>query len=159
TAWWTDRLVRLVRAGVAGFRCDAPHRLPASTWRRVIAGVCDAANGCRFLAWRPGLAWPQLAALADAGLDGGVSSGPGWDGRASWFVTESEILRHIAPVIAAPEAPFDARLAARLSPLDDLRLAYRHRLRLAAATGSGLMVPMGFEFAAAHRMDPRRSRP
>jgi starch synthase (maltosyl-transferring) len=159
TAWWTERLVRLARAGAAGFRCDAPHRLPAATWRRVIAGVCDAVDECRFLAWTPGLSWSQVAPLADAGFDGVFSSAPWWDGRASWFVTESEILRHIAPVIAAPEAPFDARLAARLSPSDDLRLAYRHRLRLAAATGSGLMVPMGFEFAAAQRMDPRHSRP
>src|SRR5262249_36661515 len=30
---------------------------------------------------------------------------------------------------------------------------------LAAATGSGLMVPMGFEFAATRRMDPRHARP
>src|SRR5262249_13893236 len=42
-AWWTERLVRLVRAGVAGFRCDAPHRLPAATWHSIIAGVRDTA--------------------------------------------------------------------------------------------------------------------
>src|SRR5262249_48825282 len=69
------------------------------------------------------------------------------------------VLRRVAPMIAAPEVPFDARLAARLSPSDDLGRAYRHRLRLAAATRSGLMVPMGFEFAATRRMDPRHARP
>jgi starch synthase (maltosyl-transferring) len=159
TAWWIERLVRLARAGVAGFRCDAPHRVPPATWRRLIAGVHEAADGCRFLAWTPGLGWLQLAPLADAGFDGVFSSAPWWDGRASWFVTENEILRRIAPVIAAPEVPFDARLAARFSPADDLRRAYLHRLRLAAATGSGLLVPMGFEFAAGRRMDPRHSRP
>jgi starch synthase (maltosyl-transferring) len=159
TAWWTDRLLRLIRAGVAGFRCDAPHRVPAAMWRKIITSVRDADDGCRFLAWTPGLGWPQIATLADAGFDGVFSSVAWWDGRASWFVTENEILRRAAPVIAAPEVPFDARLAARLSPSDDLGRAYRHRLRLAAATGSGLMVPMGFEFAAARRMDPRHSRP
>jgi starch synthase (maltosyl-transferring) len=159
TAWWTERLMRLVRAGVAGFRCDAPHRLAAAVWRRIIAGVRDAAAGCHFLAWTPGLSWPQIAGLEQAGFDGVFSSVAWWDGRASWFVAEYEVLRRVAPVIAAPEVPFDARLAARLSPADDLARAYRHRLRLAAATGSGLMVPMGFEFAAARRMDPRRSRP
>ena len=45
TAWWVDRLVRLARAGVGGFRCDAPHRIPAATWRGIIAGVRDAADG------------------------------------------------------------------------------------------------------------------
>jgi starch synthase (maltosyl-transferring) len=159
TSWWVERLVRLVRAGVAGFRCDAPHQLAAATWQRIIAGVRDAAAGCHFLAWTPGLNWSQIVALADAGFDGVFSSVAWWDGRASWFIAECEVLRRIAPVIAAPEVPFDARLAARLSPADDLGCAYRHRLRLAAATGSGLMVPMGFEFAAARRMDPRRSRP
>ena len=159
TAWWVDRLMRLVGAGAAGFRCDAPHRLAATTWRRIIEGVHRAADDARFLAWTPGLGWPQIAALTDAGFDGVFSSVAWWDGRASWFVAEYEVLRCVAPVIAAPEVPFDTRLAARLSPSDDLGRAYRHRLRLAAATGSGLMVPMGFEFAAARRMDPRHSRP
>jgi starch synthase (maltosyl-transferring) len=159
TAWWVDRLVRLKRAGVAGFRCDAPHRLPAATWRHIIAGVRHAADGCRFLAWTPGLGWPQVAGLADAGFDCVFSSAAWWDGRASWFVAENEVLRRVAPVIGCPEVPFDTRLAARLAPSDDLGRAYRQRLRLAAATGSGLMVPMGFEFAAARRLDPRRSRP
>src|SRR5262249_25528855 len=102
---------------------------------------------------------PHITALANAGFDDVFSSVAWWDGRSSWFTTENEILRRVAPVIAAPEVPFDTRLAARLSPSDDLGCAYRHRLRLAAATGSGIMVPMGFEFAAARRMDSRHSRP
>jgi starch synthase (maltosyl-transferring) len=159
TAWWVARLVRLVRAGVAGFRCDAPHRLGAATWRKIIEGVRKEANAARFLAWTPGLRWPQIATLEGAGFDGVFSSAAWWDGRASWFMSENEVLRRVAPVIACPEAPFDARLAARLAPTDDLARAYRFRLRLAAATGSGLMVPMGFEFAAARRMDSRRSGP
>src|SRR5262249_17660429 len=142
TAWWVDRLIRLARAGVAGFRCDAPHRLAAATWRRIIEGVRDGADGCRFFAWTPGLRWPEIAALTGADLAAVFSSVAWWDGRASWFVAEYEVLRRVAPMIAAPEVPFDARLAARLSPSDDLGRAYRHRLRLAAATGSGLMVPM-----------------
>ena len=125
--------MRLARAGVIGFRCDAPHQLAAPTWRRIIEGVQGAADGARFLAWTPGLGWPQIAALADAGFDGVFSSVAWWDGHASWFVTENEILRRIAPVIAAPEGPFDVRLAARLSPTDDLGRTYLHRLRLAPA--------------------------
>jgi starch synthase (maltosyl-transferring) len=159
TAWWIERLVRLARAGVAGFRCDAPHRLGAATWRSIIDGVRKQANAARFLAWTPGLRWPQIAALEGAGFDGVFSSAAWWDGRASWFIAESEVLRRVAPAIACPEAPFDVRLAARLSPTDDVARAYRFRLQLATAIGNGLMVPMGFEFAAARRMDIRRSRP
>ena len=34
--WWLDRLARLVRAGIAGFRCLDPDHAPASLWRRII---------------------------------------------------------------------------------------------------------------------------
>src|SRR5205085_1015267 len=84
-------------------------------------------------------------ALAPAKFDGVFSSLPWWDRRASWFVDEHELLRRVAPVLACPEAPFDERLAARLAPGLDLRVGYAQALRIAAATGSGMLVPMGFE--------------
>ena len=64
------------------------------------------------------------------------SSLPWWDRRASWFVEENEALRRVAPVIACPEAP--------LAPQDGSAAARRQALRLAAATGSGLLVPMDY---------------
>jgi starch synthase (maltosyl-transferring) len=79
------------------------------------------------------------------------------DGRASWFVEEHELLRTIGPIIACPEAPFSPRLARRFEHAPDLSLVYRHWLRCAAATGDGLLVPMGFEFAAAEDMDDRQT--
>ena len=39
------------------------------------------------------------------------------------------------------------------------RAGYVHALRVAAATGDGLFVPMGFEFGARRRMDPQRGTP
>jgi starch synthase (maltosyl-transferring) len=56
-------------------------------------------------------------------------------------------------VIACPEAPFGPRLARRFEYAADPSRVYRHWLRCAAATGHGLMVPMGFEFAAGEDMD------
>ena len=104
---------------------------------------------CRFLAWTPGLLGDAIAALRGLGFDAAFSSAPWWDGRASWFVEEHELLRGIGAVIACPEAPFGPRLAqTHLTTLAALRATYRHMLRRAAATGNGLMVPMGFEFAA-----------
>ena len=40
-----------------------------------------------------------------------------------------------------------------------MQAAYRRALRIAAATGQGLLVPMGFEFGARRRMDARRATP
>ncbi len=156
-AWWSERLIRLAHLGVAGFRCEAPHKVPAGAWRRIIGAVRRRSAGCRFLAWTPGLDWSQGAALAGVGFDAVFSSVAWWDGRAGWFVEANERLRRVAPVIACPEAPFGNRLAARLDPNSDVHGAYRHALRRAAATGSGLMVPMGFEFATARAMDGRHS--
>ena len=63
----------------------------------------------------------------------------------------------IGSVIACPEAPFGTRLARRFEDAPDQARVYRHWLRCAAATGDGLMVPMGFEFAASEDMDDRQT--
>src|SRR5262249_39036283 len=97
--------------------------------------------------------------LQDAGFDATFSSLPWWDEHGSWFVEENELLRHVGAVIACPEPPFEIRLARRLSPETDVRAFYRHRLLIAAAVGHGLLIPMGFEFAAAQAMDPRLATP
>jgi len=155
--WWVERLRRLAAAGVVGFRCLEPQLVPANVWRHVISALQQDFPHCRFLAWTPGLVWRDLIQLKDAGFAATFSSLPWWDGRASWFVEEHELLRTIGPVVACPEAPFGARLARRFEGAADLSLVYRHWLRCAAATGDGLLVPMGFEFAAGEDMDDRQT--
>ena len=91
------------------------------------------------------------------GFAAAFSSLPWWDGRASWFVEEHELLRTIGSVIACPEAPFGTRLARRFEDAPDQAQVYRHWLRCAVATGDGLMVPMGFEFAVSEDMDDRQT--
>ena len=152
--WWSDRLARLVRAGVAGFRCYKPDRVPSSAWRHIISGTRQASPAC-FLAWTPGMQWSQISALRGTGFDAAFSSLPWWDGRASWFIHERELLRQLGRVLAAPESPFGTRLARRLGSVPELCNAYRHALLLAAAFGDGLLIPMGFELASAQEMDRR----
>jgi starch synthase (maltosyl-transferring) len=153
--WWIDRLRRLARAGVGGFRCLAPHLVPSRAWRRIIGAVREEAQDCGFLAWTPGVDWGALAELEEAGFAAAFSSLPWWDGRAPWFVEEHEILRRIGRVIAAPEAPFGPRLARRIEDSANLPLRYRHMLRRAASTGDGMLVPMGFEYACSEDMQSR----
>ena len=153
--WWIARLLRLTQAGVTGFRCTEPNLVPPAVWRQLIAAVTREYPDCRFLAWTPGLKWEDAAALRGVGFAGAFSSLPWWDGRASWFVEEHELLRGIGSVIACVEAPFESRLARRFKGTSDLPLIYRHVLRCAAATGSGLIVPMGFEFASSEDLEAR----
>src|ERR1700687_2146566 len=152
-AWWIDRLTRLARAGAHGFRCEDPGAMPSNVWRHVIGSVKQSAPHCRFLAWTPGLDWQTIAALRGVGFDAAFSSVAWWDGRASWFVEEHELLRGCGSLIGFPEALYGARLARRLQNAADAKAQYRHLLRRAAATGDGLMIPMGFEFASTIDMD------
>ncbi len=154
-AWWAQHLVSLIRAGVAGFRCLDPQLVPPEMWRSIIAQVRQGSADCVFLAWTPGVAWADIAQLRGVGFTAAFSSLPWWDGRASWLIDEHELLRGVGSVIACPEAPFGPRLARRFEGHGNLPAVYRHQLRCAAAIGDGILVPMGFEFAASEDMESR----
>jgi starch synthase (maltosyl-transferring) len=147
TRFWVDRLQRLHAGGVGGFRLLGFDRLPV----RMLADIRREIPSAVLLAWTPGIARDRLSGLAQIGLDGVFASTPWWDGKASWYVEEHEALRRIAPVISPVEAPFGERAAERGVAQS------QRRLTIAAATGDGLLVPMGFEFGAQQRLDPRFS--
>jgi starch synthase (maltosyl-transferring) len=151
--WWVELLERFVRAGIAGFRCLTLDLLPVSFWRRLTATLPNAL----FLAWTPGVA--GLERFVGAGFDLTCSSTGWWDGHAAWFFDEQVALHRIAPALGSPEPSFLERLAKRLPPEADISAAYRLALRVAAATGSGLFLPMGFEFGTNRPFDPIRASP
>jgi starch synthase (maltosyl-transferring) len=155
--FWRGRLQRLLDAGVVGFRFLNPQALPARHWRALLDQLRNCAPCLTALAWTPGLKWTEIERLSGAGFDGVFSSVTWWDYRAAWFVEEYDILRRVAPVLGCPEAPFDRRLVERIGPGANVEAAYRRALRVAAATLSGILVPMGFEHAADVPMDTKRS--
>ena len=95
-----------VEAGVAGFRVLRLGHLPSAALRRTLEGLRRHASESLLLGWTPGLPLDHLPELEGIGLDFVFSSLPWWDFRADWFWTEADALSRIAPVIAAPEAPF-----------------------------------------------------
>ena len=157
--WWAERLVVWAEAGVGGFRFMRLTGAPPRLVQTIVAAVRRQAPSCMFLAWTPGLPRPELAAWAEVGLDYVFSSLPWWDFRSEWLWQEADRLRRIAPVIACPEAPFGARLAARCRNPWLLEPAYRRALGFAAVVESGWLMPMGFEYAAVRAMDPKRDTP
>ena len=159
TRWWCDRLQRLLRAGIAGFRCLEPHRVPPAIWRRVIDAVRTARPDALLLAWTPGIDRAALGRLEGLGFDRVCASTAWWNGRDPWLVEEIEALRPVAPALAAPEGSFFDRLAGRLPPGTDLPIAYRHAMHRCAAVGDGWFMPMGFEFAARQSFDAARATP
>ena len=158
-AWWIDRLTRLARAGVGGFRCLHPDRVPGEVWRSAIGAVRAHWPQTLFIAWTPGIDRAAVRRLAGLGFDRTASSVAWWDVRASWLIEEAEVLHLVAPPIASPEPSFAERLAARLDPQADIARAYRRALRLAAGTANGMLVPMGFEYATRRAFHPARADP
>ena len=146
---WSTRLCAWKKKGVAGFRLLGLEHTPVAFVRQLMVAV-----GGRCLAWTPGVDWSRLKELAGLGLDGVFSSTPWWDGRASWYIEEHELLRRVAPIISPVEAPFGPRLAQRAQG-EERRRFYEQALTLAGATGDGLLMPMGFEFMADQPLNAR----
>jgi starch synthase (maltosyl-transferring) len=157
--WWAERLSPLVEAGLAGFRLVGLERIPAPALHLMIDATRREAPGCRFLAWTLGLPWERTAAFAGAGLDAVFASTPWWDGRASWYIEEHNILQRVAPPIGVAEAPFQERLGVHERDAERRRMLARRALQIAALSGGGLLVPMGFEFLARRQLDPRFGEP
>ncbi len=147
---WSERLASWKQGGAAGFRVLGLERVPPEFLAALIEGV-----GGRFLAWTPGLDWKHVERLAGIGLDGAFASTPWWDGRASWYTEEHELLRRVGPIIAPVEAPFGSRLAQRAGNYETRRLLYEQVLLAAAATSDGLFVPMGFESMVQQPLEAR----
>ncbi|HTW72491.1 MAG TPA: maltotransferase domain-containing protein [Acetobacteraceae bacterium] len=159
TDWWAERVSRLIRVGVAGFRAVEPDRVPAAVWRRLIERTRPAATETLMLAWTPGTDRGLITRLAGAGFDLVAASVAWWDGRASWLMEEMATLRAVAPAIGSPEPSFFDRLASRLPWGTDIAAAYSHALRRTAVTMSGMFVPMGFEYATRRAFDAARASP
>jgi starch synthase (maltosyl-transferring) len=154
--WWAGRLSAWAAAGFGGFRFMRLAGVPPPLVRQVAARVRESAPKILFLGWTPDLTRPERSAWAGAGLDYVFSSLPWWDFRAEWFWQESAALHRLAPVLACPEAPFGTRLAATCRDPWQLGPLMRRALGFAAAIESGWLMPMGFEYAMVHPMDPRR---
>ncbi|MHB9834851.1 maltotransferase domain-containing protein [Paraburkholderia terrae] len=151
--WWAQTLDSLADADIGGFRFDSPHRVPAFAWRRLLGAVRASRHPTsRFLAATPGLVRSDVAALEGVGFDAVFSSSRWWDFREPWMLDEHALLTRIASPVAFPEAPYGTRLAADLEHVHDSAIverAYRRALLTAVSTGTGWMMPMGFEYGIA----------
>jgi starch synthase (maltosyl-transferring) len=151
--WSEQQIASWIEAGVSGFRVLEAQAAAPSFWRTLMENARVVSAPVFFIAETQGLARDAALRLASAGFDAFTSSVSWWDGRAPWLVEEYQALRPHAPLIGVVEAPFGPRLGARsgVDPIAEIR----RRLTLAAATGSGLIMPMGVELAARERLDQK----
>jgi len=160
-ALWREWLLAASAAGAAGFRCMGLADVPAAFWKNLIGAVKQTHAQARFLAWTPGCTPAQIDALDGCGFDATFSSGAWWDYRARWLADEQLRLERIAPPIAFPDSP-DEPVAGRITGNEEISVRRRVFLRalgLAAATGNGILVTMGFEYGESGMAALRGGRP
>src|SRR5215471_14895336 len=110
-AAWSERLAMWADAGIAGFRCLRPHRVPPPFWRRVIGAMKERRRTAGFIAWTLGLDDAAAAALAACGFDRAACCTGAWDYRSGGFVEAVDALAPVAPAMVVAETPFDRRLS------------------------------------------------
>lgn len=150
--------------GFHGFRCDAAYKVPARVWRRIIGAVRAVAPDALFCAETLGARLEEVRGLAGAGFDYLFNSSKWWDFSSPWLLDQYDAFRGIAPSIAFPESHDTPRLASDLAAsgvADTAAVAarYRQAYAFAASFSAGVMMPMGYEFGWAQRLDVKETRP
>jgi len=160
-AEWREWVSAMVRLGVDGFRCVSTTGVPAAVWSELVAAGRSVRPDLVFVADVLGAPVEQVRALKGVGFDYLFSSAKWWDLRSEWYLEQQRALRDVAPTIAFPESHDTRRVAAEAGTDDPEQLAMRLRFAyMAAATvGTGVMVPIGFEYGFAKRLDPAATRP
>jgi len=160
-AFFSEVVAHYLGLGVRGFRCDAAYKVPGSVWEEVISAARRVDSQALFAAETLGCRPEEVEQLGDAGFDYLFNSSKWWDFRSEWLFEQYESYRHIAPSIAFPESHDTPRLAAEFagqSPLE-LEAEYRFRYLFAAFFSSGVMMPVGYEFGFARKLDVVTTRP
>ncbi|MDQ3206650.1 MAG: DUF3416 domain-containing protein [Pseudomonadota bacterium] len=147
--WWQEQLGQWCAAGVTGFRCLWPQRVPPAQWRALIEAV-GKAHDAEFMAWTPGLEPRELQALSGCGFTAAFSSLAWWDYQSSWYLEEDERLRAFPSAISVVDIPLadgsgtcglgGHRPRRNDDETSQAKLARTRALEFAAATGDGLMV-------------------
>ncbi len=153
--WW--QLVQYwLGLGVDGFRCDAAYKIPPALWRHLISRTRKIAPGTRWFAESLGCTVEQVVKLAESRFDYVFNSSKYWDWRESWCLDQYEQSRGLAPSVSFPESHDTPRLAKELK--GDLA-AVRQRYLFEALFATGVMIPLGFEFAFRKKTNVVRTTP
>jgi starch synthase (maltosyl-transferring) len=155
-AFWEALLVRSMRLGFSGFRCDAAYKVPSELWRRLTGAARSRSSDALFVAETLGCTLPEVEALHAAGFDYIYNSSKWWDFEAPWALSQHEDFRKLAPSIAFPESHDTPRLAAESGGSEVLQ---RQRYAFAAVFSAGLQMPLGYEFGFQRPLDVVKTRP
>ncbi|HET7307161.1 MAG TPA: maltotransferase domain-containing protein [Gammaproteobacteria bacterium] len=159
--YWSRYLSHVIGLGVSGFRCDAAYKVPAAVWEPLIAAARTVDPAVTFFAETLGCTMDEVQALEAAGFDYLFNSSKWWDFRSGWLLEQYNDFRNIGPSVAFPESHDTPRLAAEVEAADAETLARHYRLHylFAACFSTGVMMPVGYEYAFRKSLDVVQTRP
>ncbi|MBA3598860.1 MAG: DUF3416 domain-containing protein [Methylibium sp.] len=138
--WWAAQMAAWLEAGAAGLYCVHEAGLPKDFWTSVLDALRTGQTQSFFVAG----ASAEASALADCGFDAIAGVVPGSAAEVERWTCEHEL-------VAAGSAPLGMLAEARRHPVcattaaEDPEQVHRRSLWWAAATGTGLIMPLGFE--------------
>lgn len=159
--YWSRYLGHYIGLGFNGFRCDAAYKVPAAVWEQLTGAARAADAGVQFFAETLGCTVPEVEALEAAGFDYLFNSSKWWDFHGDWLLEQYQRFRRLGPSVAFPESHDTVRLAAEFDAVDTEELVRYYRLRylFAACFSSGVMMPIGYEYAFAKPLNVVDTRP
>jgi starch synthase (maltosyl-transferring) len=146
----------LLGLGISGFRCDAAYQVPAAFWRRLIQETRSKHPGTLFLAETLGCSPTETIRTAQAGFDYIFNSSKWWDLQSPWLIEQYALTREAARSISFAESHDTERLVTELGGNLD---AVKQRYLFSAFFSSGVMMPIGFEYAFRKRLHVVKTRP
>ncbi len=134
----------LLSLGFNGFRCDAAYQLPRSFWQRLIRETRQRHPQVCFVAETLGCTADQTKDTARAGFDFVFNSSKWWNYYDWWLIEQYNLTRETAGSISFPESHDTPRLIEEAGGNIN---AVKQRYLFSSLWSSGVMMPMGFEFA------------
>lgn len=134
----------LLSLGFNGFRCDAAYQLPRSFWQRLIRETRQRHPQVCFVAETLGCTADQTKDTARAGFDFVFNSSKWWNYYDWWLIEQYNLTRETAGSISFPESHDTPRLVEEAGGNIN---AVKQRYLFSSLWSSGVMMPMGFEFA------------
>lgn len=148
--YWTGLVERCVQLGFEGFRCDAAYKVPAELWRELIGAATRRHSGVLFFGEILGARLDEVEALRESGLHFTFNSSMWWDFSSPWCLDQQRAQHPGMRSVSFPESHDTPRLWSQSGG----RLAVqKQRYAFAAGFGSGLMMPVGYEFGFSRRID------
>lgn len=153
-----------LKLGIRGFRCDAAYKVSSDVWRELMDYGRAVDPQALFIAESLGAMQEQVEQLRSAGFAYLFNSAKWWNFRDGWLLDQYEKFRSIAPSIAFPETHDTTRFAGDLrnqgvgQPAEIARRC-RNAYLFSATFSSGVMIPIGFEFAFSKQLHVVKTRP